>query len=356
MYDYQHGGNALFETDGQNILDLSANINPLGFPEGVREAIINQIPLITGYPDSISRELRKEISAFEQVEPDWIFCGNGASDIIFRLSVCIKPKNALLPAPTFSDYERSLKAVGTNIYYHYLQEEQGFKIDEGIIQNILSKNINMIFLCNPNNPTGILTDYFVIEKILSCCEKTNTIVVVDECFIDFVEKSDSFTSKSLLKKYENLIILKAFTKVFALPGIRLGYAICSNSKIIEKLYECGPDWAVSNIAQAAGIAAVKSCYTSPYLSDTVTYITKERVLIKNELEKKNFVTFDSKANYIFFKNPYSFDLLGKLNEAGIRIRHCSNYVGLSRDYYRVAVSTIQNNLKFIEAIGRMCFD
>lgn len=350
MYRYRHGGNAVFETGGYDILDLSANINPLGFPTGVKDTIINQIPLVTRYPDSLCRLLRREIAGWEQVDPDWIFCGNGASDIIFRLSVCVRPKAALLPAPTFSDYERSLKSSGTEIYYHHLREEHGFCIDDSMVQSISDHYAEMVFICNPNNPTGVLTERSVIEEILSCCEPTNTLVVVDECFIDFVENAGAYTAKPLLAKYNNLIILKAFTKIFALPGIRLGYAICGNSRIIERLYECGPDWAVSNIAQAAGIAAVRGARNSPYLSETVSFVTKERAFIKNDLERMNFAVFDSRANYVFFRNPKPYDLFEKLNETKIRIRHCGNYIGLSSDYCRVAVSTTQNNQKFIGAV------
>ncbi|MDR1270993.1 MAG: aminotransferase class I/II-fold pyridoxal phosphate-dependent enzyme, partial [Planctomycetaceae bacterium] len=273
MYEYQHGGNVRFESDGANFLDLSANFNPLGFPEGVEEAIKNEISFCQQYPDNNSRRLRECIADFEGVKSEWIFCGNGSSDIIFRLPLCVKPEKALTWIPTFSDYERSLKSYGTKIVYHKLEENQNFECDENIVIKTEKERVDLIFLCNPNNPTGILTERKIIENLLRNCRNRKTLVVVDECFIDFTEQAKEVTVKSLLPEFDNLIILKAFTKFFALPGIRLGYAICNNKKLIDKLYFHGADWTVSNLAHAAGIAALKNAET--YLKKTVLFVKQE---------------------------------------------------------------------------------
>ncbi|MDR1485903.1 MAG: aminotransferase class I/II-fold pyridoxal phosphate-dependent enzyme, partial [Planctomycetaceae bacterium] len=255
MYKYCHGGNARFELDGVNFLDLSASFNPLGFPEEVEEAIKNEIPFCQYYPDNNSFQLRTQIADYEHVKPEWIFCGNGSSDIIFRLPLCLKPCKALITIPTFSDYERSLKSYGTEILYYKLEENRNFECDENFVTTAENEPVDLVFLCNPNNPTGILTKRKVIENLLRSCRKTKTMIVVDECFMDFCEQADDVTVKPLLPEFDNLILIKAFTKIFALPGIRLGYAICNNKKLIDNLYFHGADWAVSNLAHAAGMAA-----------------------------------------------------------------------------------------------------
>jgi len=348
MYQYTHGGNAIFEKDGRNILDLSANINPLGFPENVEMAIRKEIEFSNRYPDNYSKKLRESIAAYETVNSEWIFCGNGASDIIFRLPICVKPKNVLLLAPTFSDYERSASSFGADVKYHVLEESKGFALDGEITASICKNKIDLVYICNPNNPTGVLTERSVIEKLLACCKEMNAYIVVDECFIDFTEQAKSYTCKPLLSQYDNLIILKAFTKIFALPGIRLGYAMCSNRDIIERLYFNGADWTVSNIAQAAGIASLENA--SEYIRETVKYVTREREYIKSELEVLGYKLYDSRANYVFFKSDKGFDLAKNLNEHGIRIRHCDNFRGLSAEYYRVGISKSQYNRELIKKI------
>ena len=343
MYEYKHGGNAIFENE--NILDLSANINPLGLPEGVEEAIKNDIQNCTRYPDNSSSKLRNEIAYYDNVEKENIFCGNGASDIIFRLPLVTKPRRGLILAPTFSDYERSIRAFGSDIVYYNLKEKENFTVQDEILETIKRKNVDLVFICNPNNPTGMLTKRTVIKNILELCKNMNTLVVVDECFMDFTLQSSEYTVKPLLKEYNNLIILKAFTKVFALPGIRLGYALSSNLSIINNLYNYGADWAVSNLAQSAGIAALKNWQS--YIQKTLEFLTYERAYLKNELENLGFAVFDSSANYIFFKSPYAFDLYAELDKKEIRIRSCDNYIGLSKAYYRIGISSQKNNRKLI---------
>ena len=348
MYKYVHGGNSIFENDSKILMDLSANINPLGLPLLVEEAIKNEIQFCTRYPDNYSRELRKKISEYEQVPSEFIFCGNGASDIIFRIPQAIKPKKVLILAPTFSDYERSAKSFGAEVIYYYLIEDNGFELDVDICAVLEQEKIDMIFICNPNNPTGVLTEQSVIKTVLDVAKNRGIYVIVDECFIDFVKDMASYTVKPYLYEYDNLIILKAFTKIFALPGIRLGYAFSSNPDIIQRLYYHGADWAVSNFAQGAGIAALEDAKN--FIEKTVHFVTTERKYVSNELEDIGYKVFNSQANYIFFKNPFDHDLQQKLNEVGIQIRSCSNFHGLSHEFYRMAISIKENNRQVISKI------
>lgn len=345
MYKYTHGGNANFESD-KTFVDLSANINPFGFPDGVEEAIITSIKNISVYPDNFNIKLIEKISKYENVDKNNIFCSNGASDIIFRIPRILNAKKVLLLSPTFSDYERAVVTNGGEVIYYDLKEKNGFRVMIDILEIIENYDFDLIFICNPNNPTGVVTEFELMKKIIELCKKQNTFIVVDECFIDFLEEKCSV--KSLLKKYDNLLILKAFTKIFGLAAIRLGYVMTCNRDIIDKLYMYGGDWPVSNLAQSAGIA----CLHSPekFLQTTVEYIKKERENIIYELSKLGLVTFNSRANYIFFKSKENFNLKEKLDLAGIRIRHCNNYHGLNDNYYRVGISSSENNRLFIREL------
>jgi len=346
-YDYTHGGNAAFESGREGVLDLSANINPLGMPVSVREAIINEISYCTRYPDSFSRELRQGIAEFENVSSEMVFCGNGASDIIFRLPRAIGAKAVMLTAPTFSDYERAGLSYGSEVHRYVLKD--GLTLDNGFIEAVQRTQPDLVFICNPNNPTGQLTEPELIEELLSCCLTLDARVAVDECFLDFVEKASDYTSKVFLERYPNLVILKAFTKLFAMPGIRLGYALCAHEALMDELYFHGADWPVSNLAQAAGIAALEGA--EDFVARSRAFVTQEREAMEQALAGFGYRVFKSEANYVFLQSPFAFDLCDELDTQGIHIRSCGNYHGLDHTYYRIAVSAKENNVAVLAAIS-----
>ncbi|MGB4440319.1 MAG: threonine-phosphate decarboxylase CobD [Sedimentibacter sp.] len=328
------------------IIDFSSNINPLGIPKNVESAAINSIKYSDRYPDINSRELVKAIALYEQVLEEWIFTSNGAAEAIFRIAVYLKPKNGLVTAPAFSEYEQSLKTVGTCINYYRLHEKSEFKITNSIL-NSINVDTDIVFICNPNNPTGQLADKETLEKIISRCKEIGATAVIDECFLDFVDSKEKYSVSSLMKKYDNLIILKAFTKTYAIPGIRLGYCMSSNIEIINGLKSSGPPWNVSTIAQAAGVAALKE---KEYVQKSVSYIYEQRNYLVDEMNKLKIKTYESHANYIFFKITEEVDLKEELLKKGILIRSCSNYMNLSNKYYRIAVRTRIENKLFIDKL------
>ena len=351
MYKYGHGGNAVYESGRHDIIDLSASINPLGMPAGVKDAIVSEINNCNRYPDCHSQELRERIAGFEGVSADQVFCGNGVSDIIFRLPRAIRALKAAVTAPTFSDYERASISFGAGVVWHPLYESNGFSIDDSFIDTLRREKPDLVFICNPNNPTGGFVYLGLIEQALEYCKRIGARVVVDECFLDFVKYSEKLSSKALLKQYSNLIILKAFTKTFALPGIRLGYAICADTKLIDSLYFHGADWTVSNLAQAAGIAALEGA--REYIEKTVEYVSAERSAIENELTRLGFKVYPACANFVFLHNPFEFDLYEELDATGIRIRACGNFRGLDDSFCRIAVSTKEKNELFLSAVAEI---
>ena len=239
---------------GHDALDFSANVSPLGLPEGVALAIVNALPTADRYPDPLCRELRQKLSASENVHENQILCGNGAADLIFRLVLAKKPHRALLPAPTFAEYASALKTVGCEVEYFFLKEENDFEITEELL-SALHETIDMVFLCQPNNPTGQIVTSDFLEKLLKKCRECHATPVIDECFLDFLPEHESRTAKRFLAQFPELVILKAFTKLYAMAGVRLGYVLSGDEKLLENMREAGQPWAVSSLAQAAGVAA-----------------------------------------------------------------------------------------------------
>lgn len=336
---YDHGGDVYgFE---KQLIDFSANVNPFGMPESAKSAIIKNLDKYHAYPDPFCRKLTEETAKYYNINKKHIIFGNGAGDIIYRLVLSYKPKSALLIAPTFSEYEKALILTGCKIDYYILDSE--LKIKEDILNMIEDKDI--IFICNPNNPTGITCDEKLMDKISTKAEKEKSLLVIDECFLDFTGQKE----KSLINtadKNKHLFILKAFTKFFGMAGLRLGYGICGNEKIIEDIRFTLQPWSVSSAAQDAGIAALND---KEYQEKTINYIKKQRDYLKSELKNIGLKVYDSETNYILF---YVEDenLKEKLLEHNILIRDCSNYKGLKTGFYRIAVKHEEDNKKLVDAL------
>ena len=239
MMQLVHGGDwAGYRAQyGQDALDFSANVSPLGLPEGVAKAITAALATADRYPDPLCRALRAKLAVHETVPAAHILCGNGAADLIFRLVWAAKPRTALLPAPTFAEYAAALETAGCAVRRHFLREIEDFAVTEAFISAV-DEDTDMVFLCQPNNPTGQLTPLALVEAVLHRCEACGALLVVDECFLDFLPDADGWTAKPLLES-GNLVILKAFTKLYGMAGVRLGYCLCSNTALLEKMQAAG---------------------------------------------------------------------------------------------------------------------
>jgi len=343
-----HGGDIYSKRDipkNTKLIDFSANINPLGMPQEVKRAIIDNIDLYNNYPDPLCAELINEISKHENIPAEQVICGNGAADIIYRIAAAIKPKITLLTAPTFSEYEEAVKTVNSSVRYHFLLEKNGFNLDQSIFDK-LEPSVDLMFLCNPNNPTGIPIDKEIVMEIAARCKVNKTILVVDECFNDFLENSRDYSIIEELGDFDNVIVLKAFTKIYAMAGIRLGYGLCSNKDIIDRLYKAGQPWNVSVIAQKCGIAALKE---TEYVTQTKMLIKENREYLISKLKLLGLKVFESQANYILFKTKNKL-LQHELEKCGILIRSCGNYVGLNDTYFRIAVKAKEDNEHLVRSM------
>ena len=336
-----HGGDIYRHPD---MIDFSSNCNPFGPPQSVQDAICRAAGQIGHYPDVQCSLLRDALSAKLHVPGAWIFFGNGAAEVIFAAVTALKPKKALLPAPTFAEYAQALETVGCEIQYVQTAEADGFALPMDFAEQI-TEDIDMVFLCNPNNPTGNLLSREETERVIRRAGALGCTVVLDECFLDFVENPDEFSMLGELAAYPHVILLKAFTKLYAMAGVRLGYGISSNPAIIEKLERSVQPWNVSSLAQAAGLAALVE---DAYVRESLTTLRAERAYLLQALEKLGCRTYASQANYIFFRGETT--LGEKLRAAGFLVRDCSNYAGLGKGYYRVAVRLHEDNVKLVQAL------
>lgn len=330
----------------QEPLDFSANINPMGMPPGAVRAAADALQQCTQYPDPLCRELRAALAAYEGIPAEQIVCGNGAADLIFRIVAATHPQRALLLEPTFAEYEQALRSMDCSIAYFPLQESEGFVLPEAFLQQ-LTPEINLLFLCNPNNPTGRTVSPALLQEIWKRCEEAGILLVVDECFNEFLEHPERNTLKGVLKPGTNAVILKAFTKSFAMPGLRLGYGLCGNKSLAERIFFCGQPWGVSIPAQAAGVAALQE---QGYLERMRRLIQTERRWLSENLARLGLCVFPSEANYILFRTETEIPLRERMEQHSVLIRACGNYRGLDDRYYRIAVRGHGENEHLIAAL------
>lgn len=329
---------------GHDALDFSANVSPLGLPQGVADAIVAALPTADRYPDPLCRELRTALSRAEQLPEPWILCGNGAADLIYRLVWALKPRCALLPAPTFAEYAAALESVGCEVKRKTLHEADDFAVTEAFVQAV-NQSIDLVFLCQPNNPTGQITPPELVQRLVRRCADCGAALVVDECFLDFLQQRDALTAKPLLQAAPNLVILKAFTKLYAMAGVRLGYALCANTALLAKMQAAGQPWGVSSLAQAAGAAALRE---TAYADAVRTLIADQRPRLAAGLRALGLQVIEGSANYLLFRAPET--LGAALQQRGVCLRSCGNYPGLSAGWYRTAVRTAPENEQLLQTM------
>lgn len=337
-----HGGDiySFIRETGKAPLDFSENTNPYGLPERVKQAIKNEVNKFNMYPDPHCVELTKHVAKYYSVPEDCLLFGNGAADIIFKIAYAMQPKSALILAPTFSEYELSLKNIGTEIHHFHLDEQEEFRITEAILEVIPGHDI--VYICNPNNPTGRVCPRDLMKQIANACKAVGAILVVDECFMDFVTDMEQYSMLEEVAQYDNVILLKAFTKIFAMAGLRLGFCVTSNEELLTRINEAGQPWSVSTVAQVAGVAC---CEEEEYVQHMRIQLPIERKFLSENLQKLGMKVYHSDANYLLFHSK--IELAEPLRKSGIMLRSCGNYRGLNQEYYRVAVKKHEENQELI---------
>jgi len=357
LFKHLHGGNLerakeKYGISSEKIIDFSANINPLGFSSKTREAIIKNLDQLSHYPDPECKEAKKEISGYFKIYYENIILGNGSTELIYLIVQTLKPKKALIPVPTFCEYERALNNNNVSINFYKLKEEQEFSI---LINEIISQlaGIDLVFLCNPNNPTGT----FLLKKemltLVKEVQKRKIFLVLDEAFIDLYEE-ESFIKE--VKNYDYLIILRSLTKFYGLPGLRIGFGV-SSPKLIKKLKAQKIPWSVNCLAQ---IAVREMLRDEKYINKSKSFLLEEKEFFYQELSNiEGWKVYKPSANFIFIKllgNISSEMLQNNLAKKGILIRDCSNFRGLEEGkFIRVAVRTRKENIMLIKEL-KMIFN
>ena len=309
-------------------IDFSSNINSAGMPKRVRDAIVASADSCDVYPDPYCTELRAAISKYENVPRETIICGNGAAELIYSFAYSLpKEKPALIVSPTFSEYETALGAAGVRAEHYALRQSDGFRLTRDIM-NVDLCNYSAVFVCSPNNPTGITVE----SSLITSLAKTGARLFLDLCFLDLTGEPERYDIPNLIKTYPNVVVLRAFTKNFAVAGLRVGYALCSDAALIEKMSEKAPCWNVSTVAQRAGVVAAEC---GDWLKESVKSIISERERMKKELCALGVTVYDGEANYLLLYSKK--DLCNLLLARGILVRDCSNYIGLEKGHVRIAI-------------------
>ena len=338
MRRYEHGGAS--RESGDIRLDFSVNVNPLGMPNAAKQAVVSSIDRFSTYPDCECTALRAALSKKHGVEMERILCGNGASDLIFRICAAYPGQSALTLAPTFSEYERSVRLFGGTVREFALHKENDFVMTEDVL-HALDDSIDLFFLCNPNNPTGRLLDENLLLAILERCKKRDILLIVDECFLEFTAGKSLISE---LRNYPNLLILKAFTKFYGMAGLRLGYLL-GDPLLLQRIQQFGPEWSVSSAAQIAGIAALSE---PNWETRTRALIEAERHYMENALTELGLKVFNSQGNFLLIESE--FPLHHALLQKQILVRACENFSGLDGHFIRIGLKTHADNIALIRAI------
>jgi len=335
----------------EEILDFSSSVNPLGPSEKALEAAKNSFKEIATYPDSNSNELRQAIADhFDGLSKNNVVVGNGSTELMYLFAETFMKKGdtAVIPAPTFGEYESAVRKTGEAP--KFVKLDKNFNVDADVFAREMA-GAKIVFLCNPNNPTSILIPSETLKGIIEKALEQDSLVFLDEDFLEFVENEQALSLINKIKAYPNLFILRSFTKIFGLTGLRIGYGIASE-EIINVLLCAKIPWNVNCLAQAAAVVALKD---EEHLRVTRELIKKEKAQLLAELgEIKSFKVFPPDANFFFIDIRKSgltaTELKNKLLHQGILIRDCTSFRGLDPYYIRVAVKTRVENERLIEAL------
>ncbi len=349
MRDFKHGGHVreFAESAGldpRRILDFSANMNPMGPPEWLRAVVSSALDDAVHYPDPECSELKKSLASRYGAAPDEVLVGNGSTELIYLLPKALGQGRAVIPVPSYSDYETACRLAGLDVVASPLQEKNGFEMDFNVIESSLQGN-DFVFVGHPNNPTGLPLDG---QAFLSMAARHPTcLFVVDEAFAELAEDVHSFVADRM----PNVIVLISLTKTYAIPGLRLGCAI-ADRQIVSKVEDIQPPWSVNGPAQAVGCAASRD---KEYVNRSRTFVTEQRQFFINKLKSiSGLSVYPGRANFLLVRidrpDVDAPRLADRLLSEGIAIRVCENFEGLNKRFFRVAVRTEEENTRLLEAL------
>ncbi|MGM0836401.1 MAG: threonine-phosphate decarboxylase CobD [Bacillota bacterium] len=350
----EHGGQPetmkqLFQLDKEKtILDFSANLNPLGPPAWLKEELYNQYESLTHYPDPSYSRSAASLAEHEGVNAGEVLLTNGGAEAIFLAAKYFEGKKALILQPTFVEYERACKHYHIETEDIGLMREDGFALPLDLVLENLSKK-DVLFLCRPNNPTGTVVPEKQIRALLDEGLKTNTYMVVDEAFVDF---NPDLSLSPLVSSYPNLILLRSLTKMYTIPGIRLGY-IMGNSRVIERLKEEQIPWSINAWADAI---VPKLLEDKGFVNQTKLWLIEQSRTVRSSLASLGFYVSPSQANFYLLQDSQhpqqTDDLFRYLFHHGVLARHTHNFKGLEGDFLRLAIRSEEENAKLVSVLQK----
>lgn len=349
-----HGSNPDYLYEALNVskpkqwIDFSVNINPFGMPASIQKDWPALLEKISDYPDPHTSLLKKRLAEKEAIAIENILIGNGAAEIIFLLASFFREKDILIVDPTFSEYRTACTAYKCRVHSLAVSEESGWSVSlEEIAPHLEGKAA--VFICNPNNPTGVRIKKDTLLSIVKAANEKNVTCIIDEAFYDFSE--DPYTLVPYINTYPNLVVLRSFTKMFAIAGVRLGW-LAAHSSLVSKLNKLKPHWSVNAIAEQIGLLCLNE---DAFVKNMAKQIARERKQMREELQQLDFTVSNSETNYYILtdnqtKNVRS--LLQFLMEAGIVARHTENFIGLDGKYLRFAVKTNKENEQLLAVLQK----
>ena len=352
-----HGGDVWgfsrkYNVPPEKVLDFSGPINHLGPSPKAVEAVKEYARLIRFYPDPNPMELKAEIAKYvgQGVDDSNIILGNGSIELIYMIAE-VFPCNfkAVIPVPSFTEYEKAVLRVHGEAIFVQLPENLALETDK--IKEAITDDAKILFICNPHSPSGKLFSKEAILDLTDFCQKKDVIISVDENYIEFSDKCQQATMAGLVKKYENLFVIRSVTKFYGMPGIRFGYAIAAE-KLIDKLQTIRQPWSINTLAGYATLAALRD---TEFIENTKRTIAKERTdfaMMLSEIGELH--VFPSETDFLLVKilnkKFTSTALREKMAKEGILIRDCSTFVGLDDSYFRVTVRASGENLKLVKTL------
>ncbi|WP_373964195.1 threonine-phosphate decarboxylase CobD [Kosakonia sacchari] len=352
LFHSAHGGNTreaaeLLGISAEQLLDFSANINPAGMPASLKHALQNNLSLAERYPDVEYQRLHQVLAAHHQVPASWILAGNGETEAIFALVNMLKPRQAMLITPGFAEYRRALALVACGIRDYQLRESDGWQLTDALL-GALTADLDCLFLCTPNNPTGLLPDEALLHAIAARCKSLGITLVLDEAFMDFIAEREGFIP--YLANNPHVWVLRSLTKFYAIPGLRLGYVLGSNEQQVRSMRDAQMPWSINAFAALAGEVILQD---SDYQQASWNWLNNERPRLFAALSVLPGLTvWPGCANYLFLRcDVPGLELQQALLSRHMLIRSCANYPGLDARYYRVAVRSERENDRLIAAMA-----
>lgn len=357
--DHFHGSDLekiqkIYGVNKDEIISFSANVNPLGVSPLLRATLSEKIDAITTYPDRAYTSLRTCIAEYCGAEPENVIVGNGSTELISLFIQIERPKKALVIGPTYSEYEREIALGGGTTLYYPLREEDSFHLNPEHFIAQLNESIDLLVICNPNNPTSSCITRAEMRHILDACKQHDICVMVDETYVEFAEHTDKISSIPLTNYYNNIIILRGTSKFFAAPGLRLGYAVTGNHDLIKAVNTRQNPWTINSLAVIAGEIMFKD---TNYIAKTRTLISSERARIYQIFkEHPDFKAYEPNGNFMLVRilrdDLTSQDLFERAIREKMMIRNCSTFPFLDNKYIRLCFMKPEDNDRLLHCLLR----